>query len=526
MSYWFPEAQQDQRHWPPFSSPFRLLGKRPSQPYYIVPDAQINAVSTEEYKFFDIKTPMPLSDIAAYLPGSLALVAVAISQDGRVYTAGRVNRLESNPGNALGTGLDFSSEINGRSPKDRNFFQRPYNPIAEYATTRFVRCGLSGGTATPEIKGFAFCSYLLSESGKVWAAGNIARCQTDDASAFSLEPSGNLLYFTPRDNAFYTNAAGQTLSQSDLVFTDISLRPDDNYYESSHSTGSPYFRFLLITSDGKMLSRGDFFSRDNLQGQWYDTSSFLDSVVVNDGGSYPGAFGFQIQVSPPDNPNGIRATCTPVVQSGAIVSVTVGNPGWGYTSPPTFTITTQGAAPVRQASLSAQLFSGQWRKAVQRGDEVYSLTQTGALYRAPYFSPFFRKVPGAFAGGYTDIALSRTNPTPYWAAVRADGKVDSSIDETGALSSSPNGISTLSITRVAQCVGQSVTNRATFCLITEDGELFKFGEQTPLQRMPTSARFSKLFDTAGYVYANRIEELDQLGNRLNALSPIRYGQFA
>lgn len=524
MSYWFPEAQQDQRHWPPVSSPFRLLGKRPAQPYYILPEAQVNAVSTEEYKFFDIKTPMPLSDIAAYV--SFVNVAVAVSQDGRVYTAGFVNRSESNPGNALGTGSDFSSASNERSPKDRNYFQRPYNPIAEYATTRFVRCGLSGGVAPAAIDSSAFCSYLLSESGKVWAAGNIARCQTDDASAFSLEPSGNLPYFTPRDNAFYTNAAGQTLSQSDLVFTDISLRPDDNYYQSPQTTGGPYFRFLLITSDGKMLSRGDIFSRDNLQGQWYDTSSFLDSVVVNDGGSYPGVFGFAIQVSPPDHPNGIRATCAPVVQSGAIVSVNIANPGWGYTSPPTFTITTTGPPPVRQASLSAQLFSGQWRKAVQYADEVYALTQTGALYRAPFFSPFFRKVPGSFVGGYTDIALSRRNAQlPYWAAVRTDGRVDSDIDETGELSSNPNNISTLSITGVKQCAGRDGT-RGMFCLITDDGELFKFGVLTPLQRMPTSARFSKLFATAGYVYANRIEELDALGNRLNALSPIRYGFFA
>lgn len=546
MSAWFSESRQqsyfeasqnDRSHWP---SGLSLLKKRSPQPYVLISNVFDRPLNTEEYPRYSAARPLEMrhfasSGLSVFNTSLGDQVAIAIDTNGVVYTAGDQGRTSNDPdrvGNALGTGPEFAEVSNAqirRSKKQlRNFRRVAFPPHLRSA--RFVKCAARtlGDIFTDR---YPSASYLLSDDGKIWAAGYPNICGLDDLSAFDDYPTGAIPYFTPRRNVPYYTPYNTTVEEQDMSFSDMSM-------------SRTYF--LLVTSTGKLITRqelsyasaGDLF----LKRKWIEQAGFVDSVqVVNGGSGYGRDYQVSITVSPPSHPNGITATVWPEIINGTIASVRILESGWGYTSPPTLTITGTHASGAPDAVLQAHLFSGSWSKVFASAYETaVAITSQGTLYvwgwqvlsneKGTFYgteqgrtsqSPV--KVFGQYGGGYVDATSHRFSSGVHILAVRTDGKVDySGINPvTGALADMSFSTATIPGHFIVGCA----SDLYDCFLLTSEGIVLRYGKDLPLDPMPTAARFSKLFSAEQGVCANRVEQLDQFGNRTSSLPILRDEYF-
>lgn len=535
----FDAAQGDRKHWPSSWPAGLLFRKRAKRPYRAGTYNRPRRPTTEEYPRFANSSPLALRHIASFGQPIEEYFApihaeVAIDADGFVYTGGQTSHIFTPDliGNPFGSGPDFPHDrfALGRSTMWRQFLRKPYNPLSSFAATRFkkaatFRVDISGGRV-------ACASYLLSDDGQLWASGYPHLTGADDIDAFPAYPSGSVPYFTPRQSATYVTPSGQQLSQDGLVFADIACNVDQ-----TTTFGGFGFYFLAVTTSGKMMIRCDHIS-SRLGGKWYEASGFVDRVTVSRGGAGYNNNAF-ITASEPDHPNGVRALVFPVVTAGAITAVRVFEPGWGYTAPPTLTID-QSQNPSSPAVLQAHLFDGQWSKAFSFGSRAAALTTSGRLYAWGERIPSNRLLPSThdscysprrfhneFAGGYRDVACTTSQFNPAFVAVRNDGGVDwGRVNPASGVASTWHLQSYTSSVPIKACAAQmarSSTLLPHVCLLGEDGVVSNYGVDTPIAPLQTQARFSAVFSGMETVSVNRIEQLDEYGNRESSLPVIDEG---
>lgn len=536
----FDAAQGDRKHWP-YNWPAGLLfRRRAKRPYRAGTYNRPMRPTTEEYPRFANSSPLKLRHVASFgMPieefTSGLQAEVAIDADGFVYTGGRTSH-DFKPdlvGNPFGTGPDFPHEGSTlvRSTMWRQVLRKPYSPLASFAASRFKKAvtfpvAIGGGATV------ACVSYLLSDDGKLWAAGHPHLAGTDEIDAFPPYADGSVPYFTPRASASYVTPSGQVLSQEGFVFADIAGNTFNG--DISRSFG---FYFLAVTTSGKLLIRCDQIS-SRLGGKWYEAAGFVDSVTVSSGGSgYPS--NTSVVASAPDNPNGVRALMLPVVNNGVITEVRILEPGWGYTSPPTLTISPV-QSPSPSASLQAHLFSGHWSKAFSFGDRAAALTNSGRLYvwgdKIPVNRSFAINLPDScysprrfyneYAGGYRDVAWTISLSFSPFVAVRNDGGVDwARVNPANGQLTLWNLQSYTPSEPITSCAARISDNRSVphVCLLSESGVVSRYGEGFPIATLQTQARFSEIFSGMETVSANRVEQLDEYGNRNSSLAVINEG---
>lgn len=156
--------------------------------------------------------------------------------------------------------------------------------------------------------------------------------------AFIFDDSGSMVanymyqYGTSFDGMGMANPGGTEASQS----------PDVNvmYYD-------PRIQYKLrVRSDGTAMAPGALDSSTSFKVYFYNpvASSFyhVSSVTINSGGrNYPST-GMTMTFSTP-SAGGVRATGTVSVSGGKIIAISVVNPGSGYTSGPSISLTNKGS---------------------------------------------------------------------------------------------------------------------------------------------------------------------------------------
>lgn len=532
MSEWFFQAlqqdyfeasQSDRTHWPAGEC---LLKQRKPYPYLFLYTRQNRPVNTEEYTRYSTPKPLKLRDFASLSTPLVNTtrsrnIEIAIDEFGFVHTGGFTGRRYFNDpddiGNALGLGPGWEegppSAAYYRTTKVSEELRKPNNPLAQFKSTRFVKCAIVGYDRS--LPAFAFrplASYLLSEDGSIWVAGYPTYNSSDEPSAFPSHPSGSLPYFTPRADVAYYPPSGGSVLEHNQRFKDIAIVRE---------------RIFLITTDGRLLERGEF-DYPWLTNKWIEQSGFVDSVQVVSGGSGYGS-SVNLTVAPPSHPNGVSASVTPVITAGTITGVRVLDGGWGYTSAPAITITGRDIAGATPAVLQTHLFSGSWKSVFAAPDALYghaAITEEGALYRwgtaSGNYSVSPRREPNAFSGGYVDVAMNGGPRDVCMVAVRTDGSVDYS--RLNPVTGAETGLNLAT----AQIDGHQIVGCASdsrdFFLLTSEGIALRYGVGRPIAPLPTAARFAKLFSAEVGVRANRNEEFDEHGNRVSPL-PILLDRF-
>ena len=116
---------------------------------------------------------------------------------------------------------------------------------------------------------------------------------------------------------------------------------------------NPY-RFSFAASAGTATSTGTI-----------ESCGFLQKIAIENGGTgYSSITLPSITVSPP--PTGTTATATAVVTNGVITDVVITNPGSGYTSPPTVTVTSGSGSNAKLKAVVDAVFSVAMNRPVHR----------------------------------------------------------------------------------------------------------------------------------------------------------------
>jgi hypothetical protein len=266
------------------------------------------------------------------------------------------------------------------STYSQSALQRVYGDSPTFAGVKFVK------TQASSRAGFA-----LDEDGFIWMSGFV---QSYAEPTEFPENSINLPYFRKTVVSQYYDSSA-TLVSGDLRFVD--------FWASE-------CEILALTADGRLFGKGrelntgppsvanGFMLGNARQTRLYhEVGGFVDTVTV----LYP-ARNFhdvglsqdntreqrfqRIEFSPPDNPYGTRATGVVIMtrvpgqlepgsslagdEANMAVGVSLTNPGWGYTSPPTITVIREskrhGFCALefwREAEFATTIFTGTWKHA-------------------------------------------------------------------------------------------------------------------------------------------------------------------
>ena len=374
----------------------------------------------------------------------------------------------------------------------------------------------------------------VDDAGGLWFWGNFLTNLVGLVS--DLPISNNIVTWPSRKEIFsYESAAGTVTSETPLKVV-AAVRHDANDVNYTNT-------LFALTDDGKLLAwKGSFPPiSGTVPDRFFLMTGFVTSATItNAGANYTGAP--DVTVSAPDSIYGTRPTFELVVTGGAVTAVRLLEPGWGYATAPTLTLTGGGGTG---ATITCSIFSGTWDfisgglatrgaclaidsdgKAYTIGGGKHPNAQQTALVKSRY--PYL--IPGQVSDVYTKGYLS--NLSDMAVLLTSDGKLDT-------YGFGPDGTSKTAITRysssdnfidVAMACGFS---GAAVAAIDSNGDLHTYGNaQTGLcgrgyttstysniDKVPGSAKWLAVFSFGGAFVANRDESFDADGNRIDPIPP-------
>lgn len=464
-------------------------------------------------------------------------LVAACDVDGQLWVYGNVPASTAQAHNQLGLGPD-SPEFLGwsndfRTAKNHRSGMTPvYGEQGELQNIRFVQVGVSGRRSILQTPDSA-CMSALDASGALWFSGTACPRHFAVEAQFPDDPGGVLTYFRKAEFYSYKDSTGLVELEEPLRFTFHAIGP--TYIMAIATTGKLYIwgmRFLL----GTVIT----------DATPHEVSGFVDSVqITNEGSGYQGFF-TQVTVSDPDLPSGVKAAFSVSVVGGKVVSIRIENPGYGYTSAPTITIS-DGRNGVG-ATAAATLFNRSWVycsgtfgtrsgsgfldgfSAITDDGELFSWGDSSpAIYESdnPDFDSSTSPMSAAYqsAGGYVQVHRTQGGGIALTAsgAISTWGEQDATPDLTAQPSLTPL-VSDDTYTKVAA----SLLGMAA---LTSDGRVFTCGSELTCGRgfsstfrwswgsVSGSAVWSGLWGGRNGFILNREEEFDADGNRINPIPP-------
>jgi len=175
--------------------------------------------------------------------------------------------------------------------------------------------------------------------------------------------------------AFGLNTAGQLgdgTTTNSIVAKQIGA-------DTWQTVSAGYRTSLAINSSGHLYIWGSLSGKLSP----YKMDGFVDSVTLTNGGSgYTGFFDPLVTASPPPA-GGETATFTAFQTGGVVTDIYIRNPGYGYTTAPTITITSNESPPGSGATATATISQNKTWSYVSCGNGSYlAIDSLGKLYRA------------------------------------------------------------------------------------------------------------------------------------------------
>lgn len=455
---------------------------------------------------------------------------VACDVQGQLWVDGNSPANTAQAHNQLGLGPDAPEFLGWnndfRTAKHVRSGMTPvYGEQGELQNIRFVQVGVSGRRSLLQTPDSA-CMSALDASGALWFSGTACPRYFAVEAQFPDDPGGVLTYFRKAEFYSYKDSTGLVELEEPLRFT-------------FHAIGPTYI--VAIATTGKLYIWGMQFLLGTVitDATPHEVSGFVDSVqITNEGSRYDG-FYTQVTVSDPDLPSGVKAAFSVSVVGGKVVSIRIDNPGYGYTSAPTITIS-DGRNGVG-ATAAATLFNRSWTHCTGATNILgfSAITDNGKLYSWGEYSPavYESETPllsspsspmsAAYqsAGGYVQVERAQAGGI----ALTSSGGIDTwgEPDITPTLTAQERLtplVSDDTYTKVAASL-------LSIAALTSDGRVFTAGSDRTCGRgfSPTfrwswgavsgSAVWSGLWGgDAGFIL-NRDEEFDADGNRIDPIPP-------
>ena len=380
----------------------------------------------------------------------------------------------------------------------------------------------------------AVCS-AIDSGGDIWFAGNPCNRSFATEAQFPNDSAGALPYFRKAEFYSYIDASGTVTLNDPIRF---------------HKHAACRTFILALDIDGNVYIWGTSFllGKSRSSTTPHKVSGFVDGVTItNQGTGYSNFFGVTVTASNPDLADGVRATFDATVSGNKLTAVRINNPGHGYLSAPTLTVTSNGGGG-SGATCTAELFDGTWsqiacqKRTVVGADQYACITTSGDLYVCGTDSLDNR--PGA-AG--PDAALSPRKPANHDAAgysavgLHADGGIvltqSGSLQSWGYGSNYPHITSTLDaqyeLTAIASANTYTAicTTRLSAAALSDDGSVFTYGDRqfsgrgyfstsrVAFGEVPGGAVWTAIYGGEMGVILNRHESFDQYGNRIDPIPP-------
>jgi hypothetical protein len=436
------------------------------------------------------------------------------------------------PGNIFGHGADFPERFGTNNP---NLLPTSGKRGVRYTVNRRV-LGLDGGMESVRFTGCGFlsqsfdglndsCAVALDDSSGLWFSGN--------ANSLSVA-SGSPDYFTRTQPSGYESPSGFVAGTLDI--------------RKVCAKGADVL--LCLDAGGRLLASGNVTRVgvgpfDSKRSQtFYEVSGFIESINVTAAGSGYSNGRRSLTISAPDHADGRQAEAVGVFSGGSLQQVEVTQPGWGYASTPTVTL--PNVSNTSPAAMQASVFNRRWSFVTATTNRTFAavcenghafLWGNGCSYQdnlpaliTPKRSPGRLFISGnptftsialhdPFAISFTssggvspDVLLCASDGTLYYQGVNPTAvNRNSRTTQVQPFSSAGGGW--------AKVVSASQNG---FVALKQNGELWCYSAQNnlvPWSKVSGDAVFSDVFGgNFGYL-ANRTEQWDEFGNRVDPLAP-------
>lgn len=400
----------------------------------------------------------------------------------------------------------------------------------------------------------AFCGQTcvaLSETGHLWYTGRASADLMLDSDLLTSS-NGNLSYFTEfKATEFYDSSGTFRVPEQPLTFQHI--------WAQDGRRNPPCL--LALSTDGRLFIKGTFLL-GNLKSspRFHEVGGFVDSVTVTNGGSgFPSNAG--VSVSAPNSEyGGVTAQVRAVVSGGVVTRIDILNAGWGYSSPPTITMTEVGGGS--GATIQATLFSDAWKNAnissrSNTAPTIAAVSASGLLYA--WGDGILNPLPSTNITSVSSAASPqkmRNQPAlvefKSVALISDDGTLNSAgaaLTTSGTLFTwgfdnnfaqnrfTPTTFNQFDLTQYDQSVVFTKIQGGyrMMCLLRDNGQVMTYGNNFNSGRLITNpsaagnlpigpidgdAVWKDIFLTYDNIVLARVEQLDELGNRVNPLPPI------
>ena len=378
---------------------------------------------------------------------------------------------------------------------------------------------------------------LLDSSGSAWFCGVHDNLFTQIGAATNAQHE--LLWPTKVDFTTYEAPAGTITLDSPIKFTALFL-------VSATPRG---VTMCALSDDGKIFQwRG--CSRDAITSsvplRWFEITQFVTSATVTNGGSNYTGFTTQVVFSAPQHPNGITAQGIATVAGGVVTRVEITEPGWGYTSAPTFTvIETFGGATASGAEGTTDFFTGTWEHlypVLGGGTKFAAIDSDGRAYYWWTEVPRDQPSPSSFIVSQCPFAPPGQHPDGYKKIagpllLAQNGDVDTfGLDPYAPSRSSAINYSLTRLSAGFTFVDVAYSNRETGACLTADGDIYTFGDggyapqvgqgnpgastgRAPFDKVLGSAKWLRILSGDFGFFACRDESFDADGNRIDPIPP-------
>jgi len=484
--------------------------------------------STEQFYGGNGQTQHPVQFVSASNGETQSAAAViACDANGMLWVYGGIPSYTREAYNQLGLGPDadeflgFDNDF--RTVKTARSTLTPvYGEQGDLLAVKFKAVGVAGDygdLGTPA----SACLSALDSDGAIWFSGTACPRNFATTSQFPDDTDGVLTYFRKAEFHSYIDATGEVELEEPMRF-------------SLHAVGA--MQIMAISTNGKLYLWGSFWlGKEITSATPHEVSGFVDTVAVTNQGSGYSQFSTTATASDPDYANGTKATFSVSVSSGKVVGITINNPGYGYASAPTVTISGVGSG----ATASVTLFDRTWLHAScsRHGRSFSAIDSDGKMYSWGPRSPAVYEdavpviaspaAPMAAAyqsdGGYVQVERSQSGGI----ALTSGGTIDTwgSPEETPTLQNQERLtalVSTSTFIKVA-------TASNAIAALANDGKVFTAGSEAQCGRgFSTSERFAWGAVSGSAVWSslwggfmgfilNRDESFDADGNRIDPIPP-------
>jgi hypothetical protein len=491
--------------------------------------------STEQFYGGNGQTQFPLAQIvsaaSAEVEGSASVIIA--DANGRLWVRSGASNVSGTDHNHLGLGpfIGHMKDDGFLSRKRRNSrcaLTPVYGEGNDLENVRF----LDVSVVNFGFNSSARISAAIDSTGQLWFAGNPCSRKFAAEAQFPDDASGVLSYFRKAEFYSYIDASGTVTLESPLEF-------------KKHVACRDFIIAIDVNDEMYIWGKQFRLGKTRESSTPHKVSGFVDSATVtNQGSGYDNFFGVSVTASDPDLPDGVRATFAAGVAGGKVVSIRVGNPGYGYLSPPTLTVTSNGGGG-SGATCSATLFGDSWLAVSCRhlttastNDQYACVSSNGKLYVCGYevlsnydigpaflFNVMSPLAPyGQDASGYQSVSLHQSGGI----CLTNNGTLESWGDQT---SLSPSGAANYVLTPIssAKTFASIGCTRSSSAALATDGTVFTYGfgdfsgrgtrSDIGFGQVPGDAAWTALFGTPMGIVLNRDESFDEYGNRIDPIPP-------